>query len=583
MADSAPSDNVNAPETVIQDNTNPCSDASVVTNVIVNSPIEILPESKEFFVLVEICAPKEDRNGNINVMKHLKGLLWTIWNCYTPGVIMYDKDNKHISRSVIEHMKTITHFQKHFGTLFRKANENKPARNILVIKLKSPFTLYEIKRHEDVDSYIHDFNIYLREHHFLDYTIDTSSPGWLLGKHPQNHNREDIKKEMIADFKLACPTLAIPFFHISPCSPSRREDSGRDFQSHALAIHVDRKQNRHLQLLLKSTYNREGQKSRYVPWEMKKHNKEGYRDAMVAQSTYVANCWAVPIHGITEEQMNLLRPLLLAESGIDSVERTKYSSTTGRWDVLCKKLFFRHTQASVRRVLEGLETIVPPPQAKLPFGWKKWSDLHKDKGSSKGEQSFMTTSARSFASIVTDIDRENESIQHGVEFDMSLLDNVPPPSATAHVPTAVVNTEVTQEMLALKAHIKQQDKKIAKMEAFINSLSSSTPKDSTSLSSNTTKSIPPSATPTSDNKDQHDRMSRLEDRFERMMNAMEGIQGTLDTVMDDRPKREHDDLSTAANSFDQASKKTDQKQTPTKPPNDATRPSFEEATKNLFP
>ncbi|RCI51850.1 hypothetical protein DT379_14105, partial [Pseudomonas aeruginosa] len=73
---------------------------------------------------------------------------------------MYDKDNKHISRSVIEHMKTITHFQKHFGTLFRKANENKPARHILVIKLKSPFTLYEIKRHEDVDRYIHDFNIY---------------------------------------------------------------------------------------------------------------------------------------------------------------------------------------------------------------------------------------------------------------------------------------------------------------------------------------------------------------------------------------------------------------------------------------
>jgi hypothetical protein len=92
----------------------------------------------------------------------------------------------------------------------------------------------------DIECYIHNFNIYLREHHFPDYIIDTTSPGWLFGKHPQNHTRNDLIKQMTAEIKLACPVKAIPFFHISPCSPSRHEDSCRTFHTHALAIHISR-------------------------------------------------------------------------------------------------------------------------------------------------------------------------------------------------------------------------------------------------------------------------------------------------------------------------------------------------------
>jgi hypothetical protein len=138
MADSEPVDDVTAAKAAARDPTVPPSDSIVATYPIVNSPITILPVLKEFFVLIELCAPKSNPNGNISVMKHLKGLLWTIWNCYTPGVIMYDKNNKHISRSVIEHMKTLSQFNKHFTTIFRKANSSKPACHILAIKLKSP-------------------------------------------------------------------------------------------------------------------------------------------------------------------------------------------------------------------------------------------------------------------------------------------------------------------------------------------------------------------------------------------------------------------------------------------------------------
>jgi hypothetical protein len=207
---------------------------------------------------------------------------------------------------------------------------------------------------------------------------------------------------MIANFKLACPSLVIPFFHLSPCSPTQQEDSSQDFNSHKLAIHVDRNKNQKLELLLSEEYIQwPRQKKHYVPWNMKQSSHDGYGDAMFAQSTYDTNCWVVPVCGITKEQMLLLCPCLLAESCIDSVERTKYTSVNRHWDVLCKKIFFRTTQATVCRVLKGFDSLEPTSQSKLPPGWKKWSESHHDEDSSKGTLSFMTTSARSFASIVT--------------------------------------------------------------------------------------------------------------------------------------------------------------------------------------
>jgi hypothetical protein len=343
MAESAPPVDVTASEPVPDDPTRPRSDASVATNVIVNSPIEILPESKEIYVHVEICASNENPKGNVPVMKHLKGFLWTLWNCYTPGIIMYDKENKHISKSVIEHLKTLPQFTKLFTTIYRKANDSRPGRHILVFKIKTPHTLHDIKNHEDVDLYLRDFNIYIREHHFPDYTLDSVSLGWIFGRHPTNHDRDNIKQEMSAAFKAACPTLSIPYFHVSPCTPSRIEDSGRKFFSQALAIHVAGNKSRQLMTLLKTTYNNHVNSIGFIPWDWKKGKKEAkdaYRDAMVAQSNYVANCYVVPIHGITEDQMKILRPRLLAAPGIESVEHTKKTVVHGRWDVICKKLYF---------------------------------------------------------------------------------------------------------------------------------------------------------------------------------------------------------------------------------------------------
>jgi hypothetical protein len=318
---------------------------------------------------------------------------------------------------------------------------------------------------------------------------------------------------------------------------------------------------------------------------------------MVAQLTYVANCWVVPVHGITEEQMLLLRPLLEASPGIESVERTKSTQTSSCWDVLCKKASFNNVRVTDRSALENYESDTPTPDTptpkeKMPFGWKKWSEIHITDDDSQGEQSFMTTSTQSFASIVTDTARENESITQGMVFDMTVVETAAPaPTYTTIEPKAAENHEAAHNMHILTAHIKQQDEKIARLKELITKQANTptTPHPINTAADATATDEPQALTQaastilTSVHKARIVQMEiQFQTKFDTLLQAMAFMNAKMDTIMDDRTKRDHDDLLTAASSLDQASKKTDNKSTPTKPSNSTQSPSLEGAEKNLF-
>jgi hypothetical protein len=165
----------------------------------------------------------------------------------------------------------------------------------------------------------------MREHAF-EYIMDTISPGWLFGKHPQNHYKDDIETEMLTDIGRTCPNQDIPFFHFDGCSLNRKDENGRSYRTHALCNHVDRNKNKNLEKLLKATYKRN--KPLFVAWSWKKDQPTMFRDAMIAQANFLTSCWVVPVYGISEAQMTTLRPLLLANPSVNSVKRTKYTRDT---------------------------------------------------------------------------------------------------------------------------------------------------------------------------------------------------------------------------------------------------------------
>ena len=182
-------------------------------------------------------------------MKLHRDLLQTIWNAYTPGVIMYDKNNNFVNGYSIGKIRSLGDFNKLFDTMYRGSSISKPARHVLVMKLKRSLKLKEIKSQMSIDQYLLDNNVYITEHFFKDYVMDIGSPGWIFGKHPTQHNKEDIKATMMNEINLTCPDSQIPFFHLASGTVGRTERTG-NFNTRAVIFHVDKKKTHLLHQLL---------------------------------------------------------------------------------------------------------------------------------------------------------------------------------------------------------------------------------------------------------------------------------------------------------------------------------------------
>ena len=119
-------------------------DRSVSTPQAANNPKDNAHLAVEIFAKIEFCAKNNNNNNNIPVMKLHPNLLLTIWNAFTPGVIMYDKNNNFVNSYSIGKIMCITDFQKLFDTKYRNETNKKPARHTLDMKIKTAMSLIKV-------------------------------------------------------------------------------------------------------------------------------------------------------------------------------------------------------------------------------------------------------------------------------------------------------------------------------------------------------------------------------------------------------------------------------------------------------
>jgi hypothetical protein len=510
-------------------------------------------------------------------MKLHREFLLAIWGAFTPGIIMYDKNNKHVTQHVLSKITSLPTFTKHFDSHFRRSTQKRPARHTIVMKLKSHHTVNEIRNHDAVDKFTFGKNMKLALHPYPDYILDTSSPGWLYGKHPRHHDRDTIKSTMKSDIEAACPGAIVPFFHLSLCNPEIEQDETK-YETKAICLNVERKKMAAFHHLLKKTYCNEGNPL-YVPWNAKSKDKACFLDAIKAQASFLPNCWVVPVHGVTESQMTHLLPHLLASEFIESVERSRTTAKNGRWEVITRKKNFKNAQSAVRDVLSQFDIHVPANDSKLPPMWTKWSEqMTKEEDSSNGDMSFLTTSARSFASIVSNLDLDKFSDSKSV-----------PKSVTAQTittaitgitsPTAdsAINEELKsmRELLQCQAELlKTQSETIKNMtekyEQLLQPHNEGNSKDTTDdddmadLNSITDTDVPSNQT----------RMSKMEENILQIMAMINSMQYPMaEDQPKHQPKRNQANEPTDTSVGEPTSKKANQNGTPMK-----TSPTLEQAT-----
>ena len=149
--------------------------------------------------------------------------------------------------------------------------------------------------------------------------------------------------------------------------------------------------------MLKKTYK--GQ-NYYVPWSWKNSNPTTnsnaatFRDAMKAQTSYVTNQWVIPLQGISEPQMTIIRPRLMSIASVESIERTKTTTSEGKWSVLVKRNNFTRGKHEVTTVLQEMEKHKITETGEIPTNWTKWHEkLKLENDSSTGDLTHSETQA----------------------------------------------------------------------------------------------------------------------------------------------------------------------------------------------
>ena len=94
-------------------------DRSVATQHAANTPKGFAPAAVEIYLKIDFSAKTNNKNQNIPVLKLHRDLLLAIWSAFTPGVIMYDKNNNFVNSYSIGKIKCITDYQKLFDTKYR--------------------------------------------------------------------------------------------------------------------------------------------------------------------------------------------------------------------------------------------------------------------------------------------------------------------------------------------------------------------------------------------------------------------------------------------------------------------------------
>jgi hypothetical protein len=476
-------------------------------NSLINKPKEIT----EFNIKIEFAATRND--ASVPVMKLHRDLITCICLAHPNTIMMFDKHNTPVTASSLATIKSVTDHSKLFDVHSKAGNSTRKTKHTIIQHIKTTHSLSDIKNHFDVMDFLRKNNVYLRFHYFSDTVWDVTSPGWLYGKHPSQSDHATIKNDLDTAMKKMFPKATIPYYHLAYCSPSATKASdGKRMSTKSLEIQVDRKDSRELDKMLRDSHK---DNTIYIKWKYRHSMPDHYRNCIIAQHKYLANTYTVPINGVTRDQMFYILNPLLQNKLIRSVESTKKTDSHGRWNVLCNAADFPAASKFVTEVLATFDVTVPSDVAAAPKSFpSRISGTIPSDGSSDGDQSYATTSMRSFASVVTDGDCDLHIETPSISFDLSYMQS--------DTTTTVASTVTSARELELETSVKKLSQQVS---ALMLQLANAT---ATAAPTQIPQIVPPSA---------DDRLSAMEEKNNQLLLAMQP--STTTTEASDASALEH--------------------------------------------
>ncbi|KAI2512755.1 hypothetical protein MHU86_1543 [Fragilaria crotonensis] len=263
------------------------------------------------------------------------------------------------------------------------------------ILIRVPFG--QLKRHSQAFQLLKDHNCFLREHMWDEQEWDVQQIGFVTGFNPKYYTPEKVTSAIRNRLTQSNGTTRakVPKFQ-TVLKTHKILHNGRTSSTQAFSVEVPFHSAHQLVTLMKDATK---DTKDYVSFQMRRRNPDAFQGAIRYQNHILANQHVVMINYLGLDAMYYLSDRIQAMSGVQDVIPAKKVDQNGKFYVLVQKNDANKVRQSLQKQFAEWFRDIVPEDAKPKEGQFEGPPVvpnPKTDGYSSGENSWMTTSTKSF-------------------------------------------------------------------------------------------------------------------------------------------------------------------------------------------
>ena len=286
---------------------------------------------------------------------------------------------------------------------------------IIVHRILTRVPFSQLKRHSEAFQLLTEHNCYLREHMWDEHEWDVQQIGFVTGFNPKFYTPERVTTSFHARLCKAQPKAKVPKFQMVLKS-HKISHQGRTSSTQAFTVEVPTKSVPQLISIIKDVTK---ETKEYVAFQMRRRNPEAFQGAIRYQNHTLANQHVIMINHLGVDAMYYLSDRIRSISGVYDVIPTRKVSENGKFYVLVGKQAEKGVRESLKKRFDNWFREVVPEDAKPQpgrFDGPPEVGNPRSDGFSSGDNSWMTTSTKSFMSFsVSNMGIRADSDEHDLD------------------------------------------------------------------------------------------------------------------------------------------------------------------------
>ena len=215
----------------------------------------------------------------------------------------------------------------------------------LVHRVRTSWSLSEIKRLPSVMKLLRDYGVFLTEHKWSETIWNTTQIGFIVGMDPHFYDPEQATAKVTQDLlKNASGHPKIPAFRMVHCTPSTTTNTKNHLRTKAYAIEIEKSSSADMVKLIKQAYKDTGT---FVSFQMRSKHPDIFLKAIRMQTSMLAANHTIVLNNIGTDAMLYLAHWIEQVEGVHEILPFKSVDIDGRYRILVNKKDFHRIRSHI--------------------------------------------------------------------------------------------------------------------------------------------------------------------------------------------------------------------------------------------